>query len=130
MKKLFTILLSAALMIGLAAPLTAAEGKKAKSEKTEKPKKKKRNTFPYYGAIGKIDEKANTFTIVGKSSTRTFHLTAQAKITRDGKQAKLADFKAKDQVSGSCKKAPDKGEGHYTVMSMKPRPAKKAKKKK
>ena len=42
MKKLFTILLSAALMIGLAAPLTAAEGKKAKSEKTEKPKKKKR----------------------------------------------------------------------------------------
>ena len=125
MKKL-VILLTIAFTLSIAAPLQAADGKKGNTEKSQKAKKK-RDTFPYYGAIGKIDEKAGTFTIVGKSSTRTFHLADKARITREGKKAKLSDFKAKDQVSGSCKKAADKGEGHYLVMSMKPRPAKKSK---
>lgn len=130
MKKLATLLLTAALTFSIATPLTAADGKKkADAEKKAEPKKK-RDTFPYYGAIGKIDEKAMTFTIVGKTSTRTFHLSDKTKVTRDDKSAKLSDFKAGDQVSGSCKNAADKGEGHYLVMSMNPRPAAKAKKKK
>ncbi len=127
MKKLI-IILTAALTLGIATPMTAADKKKGNAEKTEKVKKK-RDTFPYYGAIGKLDAKAMTFTIAGKNSTRTFHLTAQSKITRDKKPARLSDFKAGDQVSGSCKKAEDKGEGHYAVMSMNPRPAKKVEKK-
>lgn len=114
----------------IAVPLTAADEKKGKTEKVEKTKKKKRDTFPYYGAISEIDQKAETFTIVGKSSKRTFWLSDKTKITRDGEKAKLSDFKAGDQVSGSCRKAASKGVGNYTVVSMKPRPAKKAKKKK
>ena len=78
-------------------------------------------------SIRKIDEKAKTFTIVGKTSTRTFHLTATTRISNNGKKAKLSDFKAGQQVSGSCKHAKDKGKGHYLAVSIKPRPARKKK---
>ncbi len=129
MKKLITLFTVATLAFSFAVPLHAADGKKPKAEKSEKAAKakKKRDTFPYYGAIGKVDEKAKTFTIVGKSSTRTFHVSGASKISRDGKAATLGEFKSGEQVSGACKYNKDAGEGHYSVVSMRPRPAKKKK---
>ncbi len=129
MKKLIALCTAAVVTLTLAAPMQAADAKKPTAEKSAKASKtkKKRDSFPYYGNIGAIDSKAMTFTIVGKSSTRTFHVTKASKLLRDDKPADLSAFKPGERVAGSCKHATDKGKGHYTIMSMRPRPAKKKK---
>jgi len=127
MKKLITLFTAIAMVSACALPSHAAEKKSEGSATTSKTSqgKKKRDTFPYYGKIGKVDSKAMTFTVVGKSATRTFHVSSTTRVTRDGKPARLTDFKPGEQVSGSCKHAKEKGEGNYLVVSMRPRPAKK-----
>ena len=127
MKKLITLFTAVAITLAFTAQGQAADSKQtgaAKTSKTTK-SKKKRDTFPYYGNIGKIDSKAMTFTIEGKTSKRTFHITKDSKLLRNDKPAGLSEFEPGERVAGSCKHAPDKGKGHYTVMSMRPRPAKK-----
>lgn len=129
MKKLITLFTVIAVTAAFALPSQAADKKKAGSSKSSQTTtaKKKRDTFPYYGNIGKIDPKGGSFTIAGKTSTRTFHVTKDTKILRDDKPASLNEFKPGERVAGSCKHAKDKGKGHYTVTSMRPRPAKKKK---
>ena len=67
-----------------------------------KPKKHEGNVFR--GTVSAMDAKAMTLT-VGK---RTFEVTSETKITKDGQPAILSDIAVGDKVGGAYKKAGDK----------------------
>ncbi len=60
--------------------------------------------LPFHGKIAAVDAAASTFTV----GTLTFKVTAETKITKEGKEAKLGDFAAGDNVAGAYKKDGDK----------------------
>ncbi len=66
-----------------------------------KPKKHEGSVFR--GTVGAVDAKAMTLT-VGK---RTFDVTSDTKITKDGKPAILSDIAVGDKVGGAYKKTDD-----------------------
>ena len=67
-----------------------------------KPKKHEGNVF--HGTVSAVDAKTMTLT-VGK---RTFDVTSETKITKDGKPAILGDIAVGDKVGGAYKKDGDK----------------------
>ena len=101
MKKLITPLLSAAIVFGgLFVESTAfADDKK---ETKDKPARK----LPFRGKIKAVDVEKNTISLnaaKGKPD-RVFTLAKEAKLTLDGKEAKLADIKVDMFVGGSYKR--------------------------
>jgi len=66
-----------------------------------KPKKHEGNVFR--GTVSAVDAKAMTLT-VGK---RTFEITSDTKITKDGKPAILSDIAVGDKIGGAYKKTDD-----------------------
>jgi hypothetical protein len=62
---------------------------------------KKHSSAPFHGKLAAVDTNAMTLT-VGK---RTFDITSETKITKDGKPATLADGVVGENVSGSYKKS-------------------------
>ena len=64
-----------------------------------KPKKHEGNVFR--GTVSAVDAKAMTLTI----KNRTFEVTSETKITKDGKPAILSDIAVGDKVGGAYKKA-------------------------
>ena len=71
---------------------------------TEPAKPKKHEGLVFNGKVSAVDAKAMTLT-VGK---RTFEVTSETKITKDGKPAILSDIAVGDKVGGAYKKAGDK----------------------
>ena len=72
----------------------------------EKPTKKKREFLPFRGKIKAVDVEKNTISLnaaKGKPD-RVFTLAKDAKLTLDGKEAKLADIKVGMYVGGSYKR--------------------------
>ena len=132
MKKLSTPLLSAAIIFGgLFIESTArADDKKADEEK---PAKKKREFLPFRGKIKAVDVEKNTISLnaaKGKPD-RVFTLAKDAKLTLDGKEAKLADIKAGMFVGGSYTRASKTEANAHTVnVQTKRTPRKKQPKKK
>ena len=101
MKKLITLLLSAAIIFGgLFIESTArADDEKAPAEKSER-------KLPFRGKIKAVDVEENTISLnaaKGKPD-RVFTLAKEAKLTLDGKEAKLADIKEGMYVGGSYKR--------------------------
>jgi hypothetical protein len=78
-----------------AAPAQTAPAKPKKHEKHE--------GLPFSGTVSAVDTNAMTLT-VGK---RTFEVTSETKITKDGKPAILSDIATGDKVSGAYKKTDD-----------------------
>ena len=70
---------------------------------TEPAKPKKHESNVFRGPVSAVDTKAMTLT-VGK---RTFEVTSETKITRDGKPAILSDIAVGDKVGGAYKKTAD-----------------------
>jgi len=70
---------------------------------TEPAKPKKHESVPFHGTVSAVDTKAMTLT-VGK---RTFEVTSDTKITKDGKPAILSDIAVGDKVGGAYKKTDD-----------------------
>ena len=68
---------------------------------TVKPRKHESSVFR--GTVSAVDAKAMTLT-VGK---RTFEITSETKITKDGKSAILSDIAVGDKVGGAYKKTDD-----------------------
>ena len=66
-------------------------------------KPKKHEGLVFRGTVSAIDVKAMTLTV----ETRTFAVTTDTKIIRDGKSATLADGVVGEQVSGTYKKTAD-----------------------
>jgi hypothetical protein len=73
----------------------------APEQKSEAPAKhKKHDTMPFHGKISAVDDKAMTL----KVGERTFEITKDTKITKDGKPATLADGVVGETVGGAYKK--------------------------
>ena len=105
MKKIFIPLLSAAIAFGGLFIETSAFAADKKETK-EKPAKKKREFLPFRGKIKAVDAEKNTISLnaaKGKPD-RVFTLAKEAKLTLDGKEAKLADIKEGMYVGGSYKR--------------------------
>ena len=127
MKKLITPLLSAAIVFGgLFVKSTAfADDKK---ETKDKPARK----LPFRGKIKAVDIEKNTISLnaaKGKAD-RVFTLAKDAKLTLDGKAAKLADVKVGMFVGGSYTRASKTEANAHTVNVNTKRPARKKKPKK
>ena len=132
MKKIFVPLLSAAIAFGGLFVETSAFAEDKKADE-EKPAKKKREFLPFRGKIKAVDAEKNTISLnaaKGKPD-RVFTLAKDAKLTLDGKEAKLADIKAGMFVGGSYTRASKTEANAHTVnVKTKRTPRKKQPKKK
>jgi hypothetical protein len=72
---------------------------------------KKHEGLVFRGTVSAIDAKAMTLTV----ETRTFAVTSDTKIIKDGKSATLADGVVGEQVRGAYKKTDD---GKLTAISI------------
>jgi len=71
---------------------------------TEPAKPKKHEGLVFRGSVSAVDAKAMTLTV----AKRTFEVTSDTKITKDGKPAILSDIAVGDKVGGAYKKTDDK----------------------
>ena len=60
-------------------------------------------SVPFHGKVAALDVSAKALTI----GSRTFKVTEETKITRNGAPAKLSDAAVGDNVGGACLKADD-----------------------
>ncbi|MCH2378560.1 MAG: hypothetical protein MK236_03970 [Pedosphaera sp.] len=128
MKKIFIPLLSAAIAFGGLFVETSAFADDKKADK-EKPAKKKREFLPFRGKIKAVDTEKNTISLnaaKGKPD-RVFALAKEVKLTLDGKEAKLADIKAKMWVGGRAKRLSETSVEAVTVNVKTKRPERKKK---
>ena len=70
---------------------------------TEPVKPKKHEGLVFHGTVSAVDAKAMTLT-VGK---RTFAVTSETKITKNGQPAILSDIAVGDKIGGAYKKTDD-----------------------
>ena len=92
----------------------AAESKSKAGQPAKKPA-----AGPFYGKLAALDKSAKTIT-VGK---RTFRITSETKIRKDGKEAKLEDGVVGEVASGYVRPTDDGGWVASTV-NFGPKPAK------
>ena len=104
--KITVLSLFAATLVALPT-LSRAEGTGANppaaSDQTAPAKTKKHEGLVLRGTVSAIDTNAMTL----KVETRTFGITADTKIAKDGQPATLADGMVGEPVSGAYKKADD-----------------------
>jgi hypothetical protein len=62
---------------------------------------------PFHGMVSAVDARAKTFTIAGKTSTRTFKVSDQSVITKAGSPATMKDIVANEEIRGSYWKETD-----------------------
>ncbi|MEI8289497.1 MAG: DUF5666 domain-containing protein [Verrucomicrobiota bacterium] len=70
-----------------------------------------RRHLPFHGKVSAMDAAASTITV----GTMTFNVTADTKLAKEGKDAKLADFAVGDYIAGAYTKNGDK----LTALSIK-----------
>ena len=87
----------------------AAETPKEKPVEGAKAEKKSRQ-IPFRGKIGSVDKAAMTLTLEGKEKNRTFRITSETKIAKDGKPAVFGDLAVGETVGGSYREASGKME--------------------
>ena len=107
--KLFALVAVIAALSGLATNVSAqsTNTNKAAMEKKSSDKKdsadKKQTAGPFHGKLASLDKSAKTIT-VGK---RTFRVTPDTKITKNGKAATIEDGVVAEEISGYFKTAED-----------------------
>jgi hypothetical protein len=67
----------------------------------------KAHAIPFRGVIASFDDKARTFTLVGKESARSLKITDTTVITKGGQPATMKDIVANEEVRGSYYKISD-----------------------
>ena len=102
--KIAVLSLFAAALVAMPA-LSRAEGTNASASPSQAApaKPKKHEGLVFRGTVSAIDVKAMTLTV----ETRTFAVTSDTKIIKDGKPATLSDGVVGEPVSGVYKKAND-----------------------
>jgi hypothetical protein len=86
-----------------ASPAAAASASPAAAASTDKPAR----AIPFHGTATSVDQGAKSFTIEGKTSSRTFMATDQTTVTKGGASATFAELTADEKVSGSYWKKED-----------------------
>jgi len=114
MKKMITVAAFMALMVWGAPCVPAAEGTNEKA--TQAPKSEhKQKQIPFHGKVSAIDKTAKTISLEGKEKSRTFQITSETRITKDGKPAMLDALTVGEMVSGSYK---ENSAGRMEVASL------------
>src|ERR1041385_4181349 len=67
----------------------------------------KMRATPFRGMIASVDDKAKTFTIAGKDTSRVLKITDKTIITKAGQPATMKEVVANEEVRGSYYKMPD-----------------------
>ena len=80
---------------------------KAKTSSTGSSETKTARAIPFHGTVSEVDQKAKTFTIAGKTSTRVFKVGDNTTVTKAGDAATMADITANERVTGSYWKQAD-----------------------
>jgi hypothetical protein len=75
----------------------------AASDQPAPVKHKKHDTMPFHGKLSAIDTNSMTLTV----GERTFEITSETKITKDGQPAILADGVVGEMAGGAYKKGAD-----------------------
>jgi hypothetical protein len=114
--KTHTLIIAAVLTLTALTASFAAE----KKEGTPATDKKKR-AVPYAGKISAVDKAAGTVTLATKSSNRTFVISSETKITKDGKPATMEVVKEGEEGAVSYVEK----DGKYMANSLRvgPKPA-------
>jgi hypothetical protein len=81
----------------------------------------KKRAVPYAGKISAVDKAAGTVTLATKSSSRTFVITSETKITKDGKPATLEV--AKEGEEGAVSYVEKDGKYMANSLRVGPKPA-------
>ena len=61
---------------------------------------KKAKRIPFRGKISAVDKVARTFTLEGKEKVRTFRVTTESRLKKDGQDAVFDDLKVGEVVGG------------------------------
>lgn len=109
---LFTALATAASVRGFAQDKSTEpkfEASKAAKKKSDESRAKepRAKQMPFQGKLGAVDKVNKTITIKGKEKDRTFHVTSNTKLSKDGKPAVLDDAMVGDEVAGLVRKNAD-----------------------
>ena len=96
------LLMAAALVTALiGTPLANRAAEKSDSPPEAAPKaEKKAKRIPFRGKISAVDKVARTFTLEGKEKVRTFRVTAETQLKKDGQDAVFDDLKVGESVGG------------------------------
>jgi hypothetical protein len=99
MKRLLMAAALATALIGT--PLThwAAEKSDSPPDAASKAEKKVKR-IPFRGKISAVDKVAKTFTLEGKNKVRTFRVTTETRLKKDGQEAVFGDLKVGESVGG------------------------------
>ncbi len=116
MKNPLLQLTAALALAAFAFTATAAEKKEGEAA----PEKKKR-AVPYDGKISAVDKAAGTVTLATKNKSRTFVITSETKITKDGKPATLEV--AKEGEEGAVSYVEKDGKYMANSLRVGPKPA-------
>ncbi|MDB6123133.1 MAG: hypothetical protein JWQ71_2126 [Pedosphaera sp.] len=109
--KLSLVGILAATVLGMPVRVSAEDAKKPAPAAPAAPKN---SAIPFHGKLGAVDKSAKTITLDEKTK-RTFQITSETKINKDGKPATLDDAVVGDVLGGRYKKGDD---GKLTVVSL------------
>ena len=89
----------ASALFGTASVNRAAETSDSPPAATPKPETKVKR-IPFRGKISAVDKVAMTFTLEGKEKVRTFRVTPDTRLKKDGQDAVFGDLKVGESVGG------------------------------
>lgn len=97
--------IAAAALLAVPATIRAEDAPAAKPDApAAAPAAKKHGSLPFHGKVTAVDTTAMTVTI----GTKTYNITSDTKITKDGEPATLADIIVGTMIGGAYKKDGDK----------------------
>lgn len=123
MPKLITQLLSLTVVAVFLASLALSSPQRVVgAESTEAvQKEKKAIRLPFRGKVNSVDKTAMTITLDGKEKKRVIHVTAQTRIAKAGKPAKLEDAVVGEEVGGQAIRTAD-GREEAISLRLGPKP--------
>jgi hypothetical protein len=101
--KISLLTLLAAAIIAVPVATSAQDNNAGAKSETAPAKAKKKDSLVFRGAVKTVDATAMTFTV----GERTFNVTSETKITKNGQPAVLSDVTAGETVAGAYKKGAD-----------------------
>jgi hypothetical protein len=115
MKKILFLAFLTGLISCAPAGVGATEGSRDKSAQTPKSENKPKQ-MPFRGKVSAVDKTTKVITLVGKEKSRSFQVTSETKITKNGKPVVLDDVTAGESVGGRAK---ENAAGKWEVVTLK-----------
>ncbi len=120
MRRLFIAAVLTTALLGSTLGSLAAEKNDSTSSTPSKAEKKAKR-IPFRGRVTAVDPVAKTFTLAGKEKARTFLVTADTKLKKDGQEAVFDDLKVGELVGGQyCAAASGSLEAVLVNIGLKP----------